>query len=147
MKAKMPTILYIHATAIAIDGQGILISGPSKAGKSTLAEALITASLERGFPSMLIGDDRVGLMEQQGRIHLSPHPVIAGMIERRGTGILRVPHCKDVPAALELALTGGTTPRKTRIERLPGLFIEGLLVQPRPDAAALLPLVLAALPQ
>lgn len=139
--------LYIHATAIAVSGQGILISGRSKAGKSTLAEHLITQAQARGLSALLIGDDRIGLQVREGRIMLTPHPLIAGMIERRGTGILTVPHCAEAPAAFEIALDGEGEPRPARFERLPGHEIPGLVVGPRPDVSALFPLVLAALPQ
>lgn len=139
--------LYIHATAIAISGQGVLISGRSKAGKSTLAEHLIAEARARGLAAMLIGDDRIGLEVKDGRIMLTPHPAIAGLIERRGTGILAVPHCAEAPAAFEIALSSEGEPRPSRFEWLPGHEVPGLVTGPRPDVSALFPLVLAALPQ
>jgi HPr kinase/phosphorylase len=142
-----PKPIYIHATAIAIAGHGILISGQSKAGKSTLAENLIAAALALGRSATLIGDDRIGLTEQSGRMMLAPHPAIAGMIERRGTGIVSVPYCMEAPAVFEIALSSGREPGATRFERLPGLILPGVVARPCPDASAILPLVLAALPQ
>jgi len=70
---------YIHATAVLIDGKGLLIRGPSRAGKSTLALDL----LER-FSATLIGDDRVEISNVGGQLLLRGHPLIAGKIEKRG---------------------------------------------------------------
>ena len=77
----------IHATAVAIGDLAVVIRGPSKAGKSTLALHLIAAS-EAGCPILLIGDDRL-LVSRRGReVIVAPHPRIAGLIEKRGDGIL-----------------------------------------------------------
>lgn len=142
-----PKPVYIHATAIAIGGQGILMSGRSKAGKSTLAERLIAEAQSCGLDAILIGDDRIGLSIIDQGIRLTPHPAIAGLIERRGTGIVPVPYREGAIARFEIALVEGAVLAPVRFEPLPGHPIPGLVVGPRPDASALFPLVLAALPQ
>lgn len=142
-----PKPVYVHATAIAINGHGILISGRSKAGKSTLAEHLIAAAQAQGLPALLVGDDRIGLTPCDRGILFSPHPAIAGRIERRGTGIVEVPYCAEAVGAFAIALIDKAVLRSTRLEPLPGHSMPGLVVGPRPDASALFPLVLAALPQ
>jgi serine kinase of HPr protein (carbohydrate metabolism regulator) len=140
----MKSPLYIHASAIALDDAAILISGASKAGKSTLAEALIALAQASGHRAALIGDDRVGLVEEAGALLVRPHPAIAGLIERRGVGIAHVPFQPQAVARLEIALTAplGEAPAWSRIERVPGLSLPLLVVQPRPQAEALWPLVL-----
>jgi HPr kinase/phosphorylase len=143
----VPKPVYIHATAIAIEGHGILISGRSKSGKSTLAERMIAESQARGLSALLVGDDRVGLTIGEDGILLSPHPAIAGRIERRGTGIVEVPYCREARAVFKIALRDDAVPAHARFELLPGHAIPGLVASPRPDVSALLPLVLAALPQ
>jgi hypothetical protein len=127
---------YVHASAFALDDAAILISGPSKAGKSTLAEALIAHAQRLGHHAEWIGDDRVGLFDEAGTLLVRPHPAIAGLIERRGTGIIAVPFQPQAAARLEIALTGpiGEAPSLSRIERLPGLSLPLLVVQPRPAA-------------
>lgn len=140
---------YIHATAVAIDGHGILISGVSKAGKSTLAEALIAEARANGHLAEFIGDDRIGLLAHAGAIEIAPHPSIAGLIERRGRGIESISYRPSARARLEIRLDGGADEIRLAgsVERLPGLRLSRIVAPQRPAATLLLPLVLAALPQ
>lgn len=147
MKGKRGDPLYVHATAIAIGHAGILISGRSKAGKSHLAEALLALAIADGQEALLVGDDRVGLIAEGGSIVALPHPILAGLIERRGTGILAVPHRGEVRLALEIALErdGPVEPAGDRVERLPGHFILRFTTGEQPRGDQLFPLVVAAL--
>ena len=88
----------IHASAVSIDGHGLLITGPSRSGKSRLALALIAAS-RPACPIVLIGDDRILLSTRADDFVARPHPRIAGFIERRGLGIVASPHADEVPVA------------------------------------------------
>ncbi|MDR3424405.1 MAG: serine kinase, partial [Alphaproteobacteria bacterium] len=83
---------------MAIDGRAVLIRGPSKAGKSTLALALIEGSTP-AQPVTLIGDDRIILARRGDQVLASPHPRIAGLIEKRGYGILSMPYAFNIPLA------------------------------------------------
>lgn len=78
---------FVHANALIVDGQGILIRGASKSGKSTLTLALINAARARGKAALLIGDDRIGLSVENGALIARGHPRIVGLIEVRGSGI------------------------------------------------------------
>lgn len=80
-------VRYVHANALVVNGQGILIRGASKSGKSSLTLALIAAAERAGQSASLVGDDRIGLRVSDGALIASGHPRIAGMIEVRGTGI------------------------------------------------------------
>lgn len=72
----------VQASAVAIDGRGILIEGPPGFGKSSLALALIDRGAE------LIGDDGVQLLRKNGdAIIAKPPPNIAGKLEIRHIGI------------------------------------------------------------
>lgn len=83
--------MAVHASAVAIAGRGLLITGRSKAGKSRLAATLIAASTPQ-LPVVLIGDDRILLdRDRAGRLRARAHPRIAGFIEKRGLGIVAVP--------------------------------------------------------
>jgi HPr kinase/phosphorylase len=89
MTAKLtPTV---HATAVSIGGQGVLLVGPPGSGKSDLALRLI----DRG--AKLIADDRVRV-DSSGL--LSPPPAIAGLIEVRGFGLAQMAHVSGIAAKL-----------------------------------------------
>jgi HPr kinase/phosphorylase len=91
------TAATVHASAVRTGDIGILIRGPSGAGKSRLAFELILAG-RAGYlpPTQLIGDDRLLLSAQDGRLHAQPAPELEGLIEIRGLGIR---HCDFVPQA------------------------------------------------
>jgi HPr kinase/phosphorylase len=97
---------YLHASAIVIGEAGVLIRGPSGAGKSSLAFALIAAAQGAGFFARLVGDDRVGIEVQGGRLIARGHPAILGKIERRGHGIFQMPALPAAIVRLVILLTG-----------------------------------------
>jgi HPr kinase/phosphorylase len=82
----------LHGAAVAIRDAGVLVRGRSGAGKSQLAEELAAEARARGWFGRLVADDRVRLSARGGRLILSPHPTIAGRVERRGQGIFKVEH-------------------------------------------------------
>jgi len=98
----------VHGTAVRLGQAGILLRGPSGSGKSDLALRLIEAG------ASLVADDQVALALDGAEIWLSAPPAIAGMIEARGVGILRLPR---VPRAA-LRLVCDLIPRD-QVERLP----------------------------
>jgi len=85
-----------------------LIRGPSGSGKSDLALRL----LDQG--AQLVADDQSALSAENGRLFVSCPANIAGMIEVRGLGILRLPHRDRVPLALVVDLVAAKD-----VERLP----------------------------
>lgn len=94
----------------AADGKrrGVLLRGPPGAGKSDLALRLI----DRG--AMLVADDRVELHPAQGRLTASSPAPIAGLIEVRGLGLVKVPVAERVPLALAVDLVP-----QDAVERMP----------------------------
>ncbi|MBN9333530.1 serine/threonine protein kinase [Devosia sp.] len=94
----------IHATAILLDGKGVLIRGPSGSGKSLLALYLLDAFASRGREAALISDDRVDLELEGTKIRLHAPKTIAGLIELRGHGIVRRPHRDGVTLDLVVDL-------------------------------------------
>jgi HPr kinase/phosphorylase len=78
----------VHATAVLVGAKALLIRGQPGSGKSRLALRLLQAAL----PFVrLIGDDRVHLAAQSGRLLVRPAENLAGLIEIRGLGICRLP--------------------------------------------------------
>lgn len=95
-----PAVQSIHATAVCIDGKGVLLIGPSGSGKSNLALRLI----DRG--AILICDDRVIVDTENTPPTLRQAPNIAGMLEVRGLGIVKLPSV--TPAPLHLCVMVGS---------------------------------------
>lgn len=94
--AAAPELL--HATAVAINGEGVLLIGPSGSGKSDLALRMI----DRG--AVLVSDDAVLVEAASPLPILRTAPNIAGMIEVRGVGIVKMPFADAVPLHLAVKL-------------------------------------------
>src|SRR5580693_1856546 len=95
----MAEMLLAHATTVAIDGRGVLLRGPSGSGKSDLALRLIDAG------ARLVADDQSELSRHGETIIVRAPAAIAGLIEVRGVGILRVDTIAEAPLALVADLT------------------------------------------
>jgi HPr kinase/phosphorylase len=97
----------LHASAVAIDGRAVLITGPSGSGKSGLALHLIALG------ARLVADDGVILRREGERLLARAPQAIRGLIEVRFVGLLKAEPLDEVPVALVVDL--GTT----ESERLP----------------------------
>lgn len=95
----MKAVDTIHATAVTIGEKAVILRGPAGSGKSRLALALINRS-RPDAAHMLIGDDRIHAREANGRLIVSGHARIAGLIELRGAGIIRLPYLTRAVAGL-----------------------------------------------
>jgi HPr kinase/phosphorylase len=116
--------LLIHATAVAIDTaagpRAVLLRGPSGSGKSDLGLRLIDAG------ARLVADDQSELHRHRAMVVVRSPPAIAGLIEIRGVGIVRVEPLAEAPVALIVDLVpSGAAPEA--IERLPRQATERLL--------------------
>lgn len=101
--------MQVHASCAARDGAGVLLLGAPGAGKSDLLLRL----LDHGYA--LVADDRV---EITGGVARAP-AALAGLIEVRGLGILRLPHVAQ--ARLALAVELAPSARLPQPERRHGL--------------------------
>jgi HPr kinase/phosphorylase len=112
--------ILVHATAIAIEGGAILLRGPSGSGKSDLGLRLIDGG------ARLVADDQAELRRAGDHILVSAPAVIAGLIEVRGVGILRVDALDTAPLALLVDLVPSAEVARlpdTRFEEVLGLTI------------------------
>ena len=95
----------VNGTAVAWRGQGVLILGPTGAGKSDLTLRLIDSG------ATLIADDVVELRRDGTELLLSFPPEgpaeLKGKMEVKGLGIMSVP---AAPPAVPLALVVRSTP-------------------------------------
>lgn len=103
---------HVHATAVALDTgghwRGVLLRGPAGSGKSDLALRLIDAG------GRLVADDQCELSEHNGQVTVAAPARLAGLLEVRGLGIMRVPNLLQA----ELALLVDLAPAE-HIMRLP----------------------------
>lgn len=101
----------VHATAVLVGDQAVLIRGPSGSGKSRLAFELILAGRSGQIPpAVLVGDDRIHLETRQGRLWARPASQLAGLIEVRGLGIRRCDYMSEAPVGwvVDLDAADGT---------------------------------------
>jgi HPr kinase/phosphorylase len=135
--------LLVHGTAVAIEGEAILLRGPSGAGKSDLGLRLI----DRG--ARLVADDQVRLRRKDQQVVARAPDTIAGMIEIRGIGIVRVDSVAEARLALIVDLLPlGQVERmpEPRVETVLGVAVPLIALTPfEASAAAKLRLILGAL--
>jgi HPr kinase/phosphorylase len=108
--------LLMHATAVAIDGEAILLRGPPGSGKSDLALRLIDAGAQ------LVADDQTLLRRERDRVIATAPPAIAGLLEIRGIGVVRVAVAEMAPLLMIAELTTANA-----IERMPQARFETVL--------------------
>ena len=81
-----------HGTCVLIGPKAVLLRGPSGVGKSRLALQLLHHGSEKSGPfCRLVGDDRLHLLPANNRLVARVPDNLAGLLEVRGLGILRVP--------------------------------------------------------
>jgi len=108
--------LLIHATAVAIDGCALLLRGAPGSGKSDLALRLIDAG------ARLVADDQSELCRRGDALIVRAPATIAGLIEVRGIGIMRLDALAEAPVALIADLVAAGN-----VERLPSRRTEAIL--------------------
>lgn len=91
-------MITIHATTISLDGAGVMLRGPSGSGKSDLAIRLIHEGAQ------LVSDDQTVLFVEHGRLMAQPPAEIAGKMEVRGIGIVKMGPPAISPVAIVIDL-------------------------------------------
>ncbi len=129
----MTDTVLVHGTAVAIEGDAVLLRGPPGAGKSDLALRLIDTG------ARLVADDQVELRREAGAVLARAPAAIAGLIEARGVGILRVDPVAEAPLVLIVDLVpSGEVERlpDDRTEDMLGLAIPVIALSPFEASAA-----------
>lgn len=116
--------MNMHGSCAARDGMGVLLVGPAGSGKSDLLLRL----LSRGF--LLVADDRV---EVTG-LHARAPAALAGLLEVRGLGIMRLPCVTEAELALAVELTT-SVPRLPEPARHPMLDLPLIRLDPTQTSA------------
>jgi serine kinase of HPr protein (carbohydrate metabolism regulator) len=105
--------LNIHATAIALGAVGVLIEGPSGAGKTSLALAAIEKMQSQNQFASLVADDQCLVEITNGRLIATCPPALAGLVEMRGLGILTTQNMNSIVVDCVIRLVS-----QDRIERV-----------------------------
>jgi serine kinase of HPr protein (carbohydrate metabolism regulator) len=128
----------VHATAVLVGARAVLIRGASGSGKSRLAFELLMAARSGALRfARLVGDDRIHLEGVGDRLLARPAEVLAGLIEVRGAGILRLDYepCAVVGLVVDLGTADAERlPEQKQVE-IEGVTLPRLAVAP--GAAAL----------
>ncbi|WP_375259455.1 HPr kinase/phosphorylase [Citreimonas sp.] len=101
-----PQPATLHASAVALNGRGLLIRGASGSGKSGLALQLMALGVS------LVSDDRTVVSRAGAQVHLNAPDTIRGRIEARGVGILNAEAVRD---ATLVAVVDLDTPETERL--------------------------------
>jgi HPr kinase/phosphorylase len=105
--AASPDQHIVHASAVAVEGRAVLITGASGSGKSGLALSLMA------YGARLVADDRVILTREWAALRASAPDAIRGGIEARGVGLLNAAVEEDSRVALVVIMD------KMETDRLP----------------------------
>lgn len=101
--------MLIHASCVAIDGKAVLLAGNPGCGKSDVALRLIDGGAE------LVSDDQTNLSVINGVLTAEAPPTIAGLIEVRHVGLLKMPYRGPTSVALYVELADFSE----KLDRLP----------------------------
>ena len=140
--------LSLHATCVVIGERGVLIRGEAGSGKSQLALKLMQRARLQDRFAALVSDDRTVLTRWQGsrgdHLIARAHPAIAGLIERRGSGLVKTTYEPCARVDLVIDLQKEPPPRmpepETRIITLAGLSRPRILCSLKWDDPALVAL-------
>ena len=124
----------MHASAVSVGGRAAMAVGPPGSGKSATVLELIS----RG--GTLVADDQTVLRRSANAIEVSPPPQLAGLIEARGVGLLRLQYAEAAQLALIVDLAKAETERlpERRCRNILGLDIDVIHGRGRKGLAAAL---------
>ena len=123
--------MFVHATCVALNHgrvwRALMLRGPSGAGKSDVALRLIEAG------GRLVADDQTHLAKVGRALIATPPRSLAGLIEVRGIGVVKLGRGQllvRAPLALLVDLV-----RPDQVERMPDPAVEEVLGVDLPKVA------------
>lgn len=105
-----PDSCTLHASTVALDGQAIVIEGPSGSGKSALALDLLARGAD------LIADDATEVVARGGKLWAQAPATLPAAIEARGIGLLKARLAPPAPIAMFIDLGVSATARLPEIQ-------------------------------
>ncbi|WEX09426.1 HPr kinase/phosphatase C-terminal domain-containing protein [Chelativorans sp. AA-79] len=122
-----------HGNLLLADDRGLFIIGPSGAGKTALALALLQHCAANGRLARIVSDDQVFLAAAGGRLIGRAAPAIEGLAEARGFGPAPIAHERS--AVIDLVIRLVCRDEAPRYQEGEAVFLEGIEL-PRLDLAA-----------
>jgi HPr kinase/phosphorylase len=124
--------VWLHASCVQLGGVGVVLLGASGVGKSDLALRLIDTG------ALLVADDQLRVETGPSGLLGRPAENLAGLLEVRGLGIVRLPHCRVSPLGLVVELdVASPAPRLPEPSTYPllGIALRHLRLDPRQASA------------
>jgi HPr kinase/phosphorylase len=121
-------MLLVHGTCVEIEGIGVLIVGPPGSGKSDLALRLLDAG------AGLVADDYLWLDAVDGSLTAKTPEQIAGLLEVRGLGIVKLPYREtcNIGLCVEIVDAGAVPrlPEAGHTATFEGVAVHGVTLAP-----------------
>lgn len=112
----LPDPQILHASCVAVADRAVLITGAGGSGKSTTALQLI------GLGGLLVADDQVQVTTLDGILWGTPPRPLAGLIEARGIGLIRLNYQAQARIVLMADLdregAGADVPRLPQVRKI-----------------------------
>jgi HPr kinase/phosphorylase len=124
--------VWLHASCVQLGGVGVVLLGASGVGKSDLALRLIDVG------ALLVADDQLRVEAGPTGLLGQPAENLAGLLEVRGLGIVRLPFCRASPLGLVVELdVAAPVPRlpEPSTYTLLGIGLNHLRLDPRQASA------------
>jgi HPr kinase/phosphorylase len=137
----MSNPVTIHASAALVGARAVLVRGPSGSGKSSFVLAVLRAAQNGALPfAKLVADDRAIVTASHGRLIVRPADTLAGLIEARGIGIVRLPYegAAVIGCVVDLGADSKRLPEDSERETvIAGVRLARLAVAPGVDSLLL----------